>query len=124
MTCFIRTFSLKLGLLYLISLTGLATINPAGHILTCTLLLTILTFIIEFISGILDDFVNDHTYLMTYDQKLEIEVLNIIICLIGMVIIPVVILCVTDDIHGSVWAKIFLSIVLWIIGYVPERNDK
>lgn len=125
---FIRTFVIKLGTAYLLSYSGCVFLGSMNQLLLCILLITISTYIAEFISNCFDDFVNNSIYglFMSTNNRMQLIIGSIVICLIFLIVIPIIIINYTSGmqiLYDNIFIKLVVVCILWIIGFIPKRNE-
>lgn len=113
----IKQFALKTGLIYLMSHTAYVSLGTTRQLLLCILLITISTYIAEFISHIVYIHTEKSVYalFMTNDTKTALHVIGLIGILIFTIVIPIFIMNGTSGIqtlYGNLFIKFAAACIL------------
>ncbi len=124
---FLRIFSLRVGLIYLLTYSGLVFIGQTKSFLLCILLCTICSYITEILGTLGTDYVTNSVYalFMSQDEKIAIQLINLIISLCMLTVVPAVIIDVTSGIlvwDDNIFIKIVVVLIIWLLGYVPPKE--
>lgn len=124
---FLRIFSLRVGLIYLLTYSGLVFIGQTKSFLLCILLCTICSYITEILGTLGTDYVTNSVYalFMSQGEKIAIQLINLIISLCMLTVVPAVIIDVTSGIlvwDDNIFIKIVVVLIIWLLGYVPPKE--
>lgn len=124
---FLRIFSLRVGLIYLLTYSGLVFIGQTKSFLLCILLCTICSYITEILGDLGPYYVTNSIYapFMSEDKKIAIQLINLIISLCMLTVVPAIVIDVTSGIlvwDDNIFIKIAVVLVIWLLGYVPPEE--
>lgn len=116
---FLKIFSLRVGLVYLLTYSGLVFIGQTKSFLLCILLCTICSYITEILGALGTYYVINSVY------ALSIQLINLIISLCMLTVVPAVIIDMTSGIlvwNDNIFIKIVVVLIIWLLGYVPPKE--
>lgn len=124
---FLKIFSLRVGLVYLLTYSGLVFIGQTKSFLLCILLCTICSYITEILGTLGTNYVTNSVYalFMSQDEKIAIQLINLIISLCMLTVVPAVIIDMTSGIlvwNDNTFIKIVVVLIIWLLGYVPPKE--
>lgn len=124
---FLKIFSLRVGLVYLLTYSGLVFIGQTKSFLLCILLCTICSYITEILGTLGTNYVTNSVYalFMSQDEKIAIQLINLIISLCMLTVVPAVIIDMTSGIlvwNDNIFIKIVVVLIIWLLGYVPPKE--
>lgn len=126
---FVKTFTLKLGLVYLMSYSGCVLLGSAEQLLWCILLITISAFIAELLTDCVVAIVKNSVcgLFLSDDSKIQILAVTLTICVMCFIIVPMIIISKTSGIqvlYDNGFVKLFVVCILWIVGSIPKPHTK
>ena len=110
---FIKTFVIKIGIVYLFSMTPFVTIGIEDNLAATIAVICVCSLFADWIESA-----------ASFCTNLSILVISIVINLILVTVVPFVLLMMTGGIQNThPLTIVIMTAVLWLVGYIP-KSDK